>query len=323
MNVNITDEEELKSILWRLDKRLIPFLTVLYVFSFLSRISIGKAYAATKIGNYQQLAPWKWLFVLESVPGVIIGITAYFLLPKYPESGTWLSQSEKDTLANVLEYEGGETNERLWHEGVSWEEIKFVFTDVKVYLYAIIEFGILISFYSLSLSLTGIIEGMGFSNTAIIQLMTVPPFAIAWISCVAISYTAGRLKERGFFTSAAIFIGLIGFVLLIVLKPYGFFPLYLASTLACTGTFTAIPLNLSWVTSNISGQTKRAISLSTIIGFSNLAGIVSSQIYREDDRPEIIPSHTTGYIVCISFMSVSLLVALFLKYHLSRENRLQ
>lgn len=52
------------------------------------------------------LAGWKWLFLLEGVPSVILGIAAYFYLSNSPAKAKWLSAAEKATLAHALAHRG-------------------------------------------------------------------------------------------------------------------------------------------------------------------------------------------------------------------------
>lgn len=48
------------------------------------------------------LAGWQWMFILEAVPAVILGITAYFYLDDRIDDASWLSHEEKSWLKDVL-----------------------------------------------------------------------------------------------------------------------------------------------------------------------------------------------------------------------------
>lgn len=41
------------------------------------------------------LEAWRWLFIIEGIPSVILGIAVFFFMPQYPETAGWLSESEK------------------------------------------------------------------------------------------------------------------------------------------------------------------------------------------------------------------------------------
>ena len=48
------------------------------------------------------LQGWRWMFLLEGLPAVLLGVVAYFYLTDRPKDATWLSESEKNTLAGLI-----------------------------------------------------------------------------------------------------------------------------------------------------------------------------------------------------------------------------
>src|SRR5215204_1693175 len=51
------------------------------------------------------LAGWRWVFILEGIPAVILGIVTIFYLTDRPHEATWLSEAEREWIAAELEYE--------------------------------------------------------------------------------------------------------------------------------------------------------------------------------------------------------------------------
>ncbi|CAF1127185.1 unnamed protein product [Didymodactylos carnosus] len=74
---------------------------------------------------------------------------------------------------------------------------------------------------------------------------------------------------------------------------------------------------MSWLTNNIGGHTKRAVTTGFVIGFGNISGIVVGHIYRAEDAPFFI----NGHLISLSFMCSILIVSLILKFSLLRGNR--
>jgi ACS family 4-hydroxyphenylacetate permease-like MFS transporter len=70
-------------------------------------IGIGSAISGLILGldGILGLAGWRWLFLLEGLPAVILGAVAYFYLPNGPATATWLSDDEKSALQARLESE--------------------------------------------------------------------------------------------------------------------------------------------------------------------------------------------------------------------------
>ena len=48
------------------------------------------------------LASWRWLFLLEGAPAVILGVIAFFYLPAGPASARWLTAAEREVIAERL-----------------------------------------------------------------------------------------------------------------------------------------------------------------------------------------------------------------------------
>jgi MFS transporter, ACS family, tartrate transporter len=53
----------------------------------------------------QSLAGWRWLFILEGLPAVVVGIVTYFYMTDRPAQARWLAQDERDWLVNELQVE--------------------------------------------------------------------------------------------------------------------------------------------------------------------------------------------------------------------------
>ena len=67
---------------------------------------IGSPMAGWLLGvHWAQLAGWRWLFILEGIPAVVVGIITVFYLTDRPAQGRWLPQVERDWLVNELQAE--------------------------------------------------------------------------------------------------------------------------------------------------------------------------------------------------------------------------
>ena len=49
------------------------------------------------------IAGWRWLFAIEGIPAIILGVMVLWLLPSSPEKAHWLTGSEKEWLVSQLE----------------------------------------------------------------------------------------------------------------------------------------------------------------------------------------------------------------------------
>jgi ACS family tartrate transporter-like MFS transporter len=67
---------------------------------------IGSPLAGWLLGvHWQSLAGWRWLFILEGIPAIVVGIVTYFYITDWPTQAGWLPQDERDWLVNELQAE--------------------------------------------------------------------------------------------------------------------------------------------------------------------------------------------------------------------------
>lgn len=121
------------------------------------------------------LACWRWLFIIEGIPSAISSVFVFFFLPDYPESATWLSETEKNIATQRLYHESSKGHD----PGLTWKDAKDTLTDWRLYAHYLLYFAFSPSFSSLSLFAPSITAGLGYHDLKA-QLMTVPPWAIAY-----------------------------------------------------------------------------------------------------------------------------------------------
>ncbi|MFM0117156.1 MFS transporter [Paraburkholderia nemoris] len=109
---------------------------------------------------------WKWMFLLESIPCVLLGVAIAALTTERPAQAGWLTAEEREAVRQRMEREtmGG-------HEVTSFASI---FADVRVWLLSGIYLGFSIGSYSLQMWLPLIIKQAGFSNHTAGLLSAVP-----------------------------------------------------------------------------------------------------------------------------------------------------
>jgi ACS family tartrate transporter-like MFS transporter len=67
---------------------------------------IGSPLAGWLLGvHWRLLAGWRWLFVLEGIPAIVLGSITIFYLTDWPAQASWLPQDERDWLVNELQAE--------------------------------------------------------------------------------------------------------------------------------------------------------------------------------------------------------------------------
>ena len=125
------------------------------------------------------LAGWKWLYLIEGVPAVILGI-ALLGLRDQPEQVHWLSPGEKHLVRARLDAESGE---RVRHQ------LTAAFTDRRVLMLAAIQFTYTIGAYGVAIFLPLIIKAQHFADFTVGLISALPSLAacvgmIVWASLV-------------------------------------------------------------------------------------------------------------------------------------------
>lgn len=275
----------------------------------------GLLAAAIQTLNGKRDTPgWAWIFIIEGACTIIVGLVSYLIVADFPDEATFLSSDDKARVVLRLKRDNqssAEYEEFKMH--YVWEAIK----DWKTYAGMLLYMGPLMPLYAFSLFLPSIVENLSFTNPdAVIknQLLSVPPYAVAAVATVAVGFWSDRVKKRGIFIMCIAPVGIVGFIMLLASTRPGV--QYAGTFLGALGIYPPISLIIAWVANNTEGVYKRGIVLGMVIGWGNLNGVVSSNVYRWP--PRYIAGHATivGYMFICTFGG-----AVLMMYGLSRENK--
>jgi len=111
------------------------------------------------------LPGWKWLFIVEGLPVVGLGFLVLRLLADRPETASWLSPQERQTLIGML---AGERRDRPQTSLVA------ALKDIRVIILAVVQFGFTLGSYGVGIFLPQIIKNIGLSNLAVGFLAAIP-----------------------------------------------------------------------------------------------------------------------------------------------------
>ncbi|TVY34449.1 putative transporter [Lachnellula subtilissima] len=252
---------------------------------------------------------WAWIFILEGLATVLCGFLSFFLVHDFPDTATFLSEQDRARVVRRLKLDQQSSAE---HEEFKMSYFWSAVKDWKMYMGMFIYMGADMPLYAFSLFLPSIVAGMGYKGNQA-QLMTVPPYACAAVLTVAVGFYADRTRQRGLSNIFVSLIGVVGFAMLIGShKPH---IKYAGTFLGALGIYPCIANTISWVSNNTEGVYKRGIVLGFVIGWGNLNGVVSSNIFFKG------PQYTVGHATIIGYMVGCLLVgSTVMHFLLEREN---
>ncbi|KAE8330948.1 major facilitator superfamily domain-containing protein [Aspergillus sergii] len=258
---------------------------------------------------------WAWIFILEGLATVVIGVLSFWLVYDFPDKATFLSDVDRTRVMRrlALDQQSSTAKEHEWKSSYLWDSLK----DHKTWLGAIIYMGADGALYAFSLFVPTIIKELrsGYSSTRA-QLLSVPPYACAAILTISVGYIADRTRQRGIYNILASILGIVGFAMLLGTNSPGV--KYAGVFLGAMGIYPCIANTIAWVSNNVEGIYKRGVTIGIMIGWGNLNGIMSSNIYRSADAPNYYPGHGTVLAYLTLFLFVGSVTEYFL---LRRENR--
>ncbi|OBT82784.1 hypothetical protein VE02_09275 [Pseudogymnoascus sp. 03VT05] len=252
------------------------------------------------------LAAWRWLFIIEGIPSCLSSILVFLYLPDYPETATWLNDEERALAIERLRVEGSHGTDA----SIGWAEIKDTLVDWRLYAHYVLYFGLNTPYSSLSLFTPSITAGLGFHNLQA-QLMTVPPYAVAYIFTLAVAYSADHFNARALHCSGAALIGAIGFLVSGLLPPNSYSARYGCLIVATCGSFGLIPPLLGWLSSNLHSTASAGL----VIGINQMWGapgqIAGVFIYKANEAERGYPTGhlvNAGMLFLVSVVSLCLLL---------------
>ncbi|KAL4972352.1 major facilitator superfamily domain-containing protein [Aspergillus desertorum] len=180
---------------WYMPKDLALRISYFYCASALSRAFSGLLAAAIAemdgIGGYEG---WRWIFILEGLATVVLGVACFFFLTDTPAlSKRWLEPDEIQYLElSMFIKQGG----RVDHESAfKWRDLMMVLTSWRVYMQAWFLFAQSALSYGIKFTLLTITESMGFSRTDA-QLTSAPPYVAAAISAIVFARLSDHFYWR-------------------------------------------------------------------------------------------------------------------------------
>ncbi|KAH8176472.1 major facilitator superfamily protein [Sarocladium implicatum] len=272
------------------------------------------AAAIQKMDGIQGIAGWAWIFIIEGMLTIIVGIISFWMVHDFPHEAKFLSNDDRARVLNRLSRDNQALDQNTpFKMDFFWAAVK----DWKLYVGAMMYMGILMPSYSFALFLPTIIQQMRFTNPHDIirnQLLSVPPYIGGALNTILIGFWSDRIQKRGVFNFAVSTCGIVGFAMIVGSDQAGV--QYAGTFVAALGIYPAVALTTTWIANNVEGVYKRGILMGMVIGWGNLNGVVSSNVYRDP------PRFYAGHGVVIGYLTFGLLGGSILFYTLMRrENK--
>ena len=210
-------------------------------------------------------AGWQWLFVLEAIPAVVLGVVTFFFMTDRPAQARWLPGDERAWLVETMD---AEVASRTGHASHSpWRGL----FDPRVLALSLVYFGTSAGLYTLGIWAPQIIKQLGVSSMTVGLLNAVPP-TVSVVAMVLWARHSDRTGERSWHVVIACLLASAG-LLMAGKVGASLAGVVLALTLVNIGISSAKAPLWSMPTLFLSGPAAAA-GIATINSIGNLGGFV-------------------------------------------------
>ncbi len=216
---------------------------------------------------------WQWLFLLEGLPAVIMGLLVLVILDNGPATAKWLSDEEKAVVLQHL----AEDEEIKKGRGVK-HGFKDVFFDGRVWALAFVYLCTVCGFYAINFWMPTIIQEFGLDPGSYLEVgfLSVFPWGTAAVVMVLVGSHSDETGERWWHAIIPIVVAAIGLLGLGLAGHHGLTSM-ICLTLITSGLLSFISVFWSFPAAILSG-TAAAAGIAFINSIGNLGGYIGPEI---------------------------------------------
>lgn len=230
--------------------------------------SAGSAMIIEGMDGVLGLSGWQWMFPIQGLPAVLLGVIFWFAMSDSPDEANWLSSDEKELLNRTLEKTA---------EGHSSSKFIDALKLPQVHVMAAAYFGIMCGIYATSFWMPSILKDYGIEDRFQNGLLTSLPYFITIGVMIMITRSSDKQQERFWHTFAPTILAIVGLVGAAYITTEAFFPPYLMLVVAVCMVWAAY--TVFWaVPSEVFGGTAAAGGIAYINTFGILGGFVAPTI---------------------------------------------
>ena len=214
------------------------------------------------------LMGWQWMFIVEGLPAILLGLVCLVILPDEPRNAGWLGRDEREWLESTL------TAEREAVATGGHVTLRAALVQPRVWALALAYFGVVLALYGFNFWLPSLISAHGVALQytgwiAALPFLCGAPFMVWW------GRRSDRLGERRRHLIAVALLGFAGFA---AASTFQSLPgQILCICIAAMGVYASFPILWTFPTTFLAG-TAAAAGLAVINSFGNLAGYLGPQV---------------------------------------------
>jgi D-galactonate transporter len=213
------------------------------------------------------LAGWQWMFLLEGLPAIVLGIVVYFRLEDRPETASWLSAAEKASLVNMLAAERHERGTKRHEHGGMLAALG----DWRVYVAGLVSFCSYVLASTIAFFSPMVIESTGVHDAFHVGVLAAIPALAGIASMVLVSRHSDRHRERRWHTALPLMVAACSLIALPLSRGDLAFSIALLA-IATAGHLSS--LSVFWtIPSTYLAETSAAAGIALVSSIGSLGGL--------------------------------------------------
>ncbi|KAF5855678.1 hypothetical protein ETB97_008613 [Aspergillus alliaceus] len=272
---------------------------------FLKPTAVAGAFGgliAFGIGHIDGSVPnWKWLFLIEALPCFCLGLFCLYWLPDRPMGNSRFCGQDQQIAEARYKNEPFDKAGKIQTRLLGLHRLEIVRASSRVSpdrCLAVIHLRLLtnhhqqyvgpqVSFFHQPKHSLTLFPDLGYSKPATANLMTVPPYAAAFILMLVTSYSSDHFRERGTHITGLMIVATIAYALLATLPEHQLKGKYACVCIAVACVYATYPPSHAWAANNFGNETKRAIGMGYYMALGNLGSIAGLIFLSVDGRTSV------------------------------------
>jgi ACS family tartrate transporter-like MFS transporter len=218
------------------------------------------------------LAGWQWLFLLEGLPSVILGIVVLAALPDRPADASWLDAGERQALIACLAADVDAPKPDAVAAAAP-------FRNGRVWRLAIVYFTIPVALYAIGFWLPQMVKAASGAGDLAVGMFSAVPYVVAAVGMVIAGRHSDRTGERRWHIAAAAAIGGAAFAASAFV--HGLVPALIVLSVAMLGLASMFGPFWTLTTAIVSGHGRAgaAVGIALVNSVGNIGGFVGPYVF--------------------------------------------
>ncbi|KAK5634865.1 hypothetical protein RRF57_010578 [Xylaria bambusicola] len=268
--------------------------------------------------------PWRWLFIIEGTLTVLFAIFVFFYLPKSAAEARFLNEEEKTLAYHRIQVDSSS----IVNEPFNLKESLQIFKRPSTYGFLLIEIALGVPIQSVALFLPQIVQRI-VKDTVKVNLYTVAPNITSAVvsanhhqgavTLLILAFSSDLLRIRFPFICLGFALSFTGFIIYAAIDDVQrqIQLAYYSTFMMTWGTSAPSVLLSTWYNNNVAHEGQRLALTSVGVPLANLMGLVSSNVFREQDKPKYEPA----IITTASYGGFGFIVAACLGFYMMFDNK--